>query len=235
MKITDARTLASSGVWGKPTRKIREFRFISAGFSSKTKQHNTRICQQTCSLTQIQNKSNISYLKPVGPSNILIPSSALLVAIFSQLAALWASQGSHLLLAFLLSVTLSCLHCLCTAVLWNRNHAWLLIVAPPVFKTAIKSTKHSRMRTMHDVTSVHMISADAQTSKPTNWRGEHKAVLGPARWVLHACPASKNDLKHRFRAARSDGPAQMPMKCISIDSSDATIWNPANIPLTDNG
>jgi len=39
----------------------------------------------------LTNKSDISYLKSAGPSNILIHSRALLTAILSWLAALWAS------------------------------------------------------------------------------------------------------------------------------------------------
>jgi len=35
-----------------------------------------------------ENKSDISYLKPAGPMNILIHSRALLVAVLSQLSAL---------------------------------------------------------------------------------------------------------------------------------------------------
>ena len=90
-----------------------------------------------------------------------------------------------------LSVTLSCLHCLRTAVLWNRNHAWPPIVAPPVFKAVVKSMKAKLHENNARCTYVHVISADAQTSKQTNWRDKHKAVLGPAGWVLHVCPAIK--------------------------------------------
>ena len=77
-------------------------------------------------------------------------------------------MSSCSLLAFLLTVSLtsSHLHCLCSPVSPTRNCARLLIVATPVLKALIKSTKvKSHGNNACIVIIVHVLSADVQTNK----------------------------------------------------------------------
>jgi len=116
--------------------------------------------------------------------NILIHSSALQVAILTQLAALWASWIAAHFLCFW-SWSASHLRCHWFWYLYqtcNCARVYLIVATQAAVQIA---------KVVRDIIFAHVISESAHTNRPTNRIGKCKAILGPACWAWSMQPAGK--------------------------------------------